>query len=67
MALLKISIIIPHFNGKKILKDCLNSLSRVKYPNYNVIIVDNASTDESVQFVENTFSQVKIIKNLSVT
>lgn len=58
------SIIILNFNGLKYLKDCLNSIyKKTKYPNYEVILVDNASSDGSVDFVEKNFPKVKIIKN----
>ena len=44
------------------LRECLRSLSGTTYPNFETIIVDNASTDESVKMVENQFSSVKLIK-----
>jgi len=45
---------------KKFLKDCLDSLFPQSYTNYEVIFVDNASTDGSVDFVKQNYPKVKI-------
>ena len=60
---MKVSIIIVNYNGKKVLPVCLTSIYNQTYKNFEVIIVDNASTDESVFDVEDNFPKVKIIKN----
>lgn len=59
----KIWIIIINFNGKRFLDTCLSSVLNLGYDNHKVVLVDNASTDRSVQLVETNFPQVKIIKN----
>lgn len=41
----KVSILIVNFNGGKVFKDCLQSLKGLKYSNYEVITVDNGSSD----------------------
>ena len=43
----RVSIIIPHWNGIDILSECLISLFKNKHDSYEVIVVDNASTDGS--------------------
>ncbi len=58
-----ISIIITNWNGKKWLKKCLDSLQRQTYKNFEIIFVDNASTDNSINFVKKNYPLVKIIKN----
>jgi len=45
----RVSIIILNWNGWKDTIECLESLYRVTYPNYDVIVVDNASRDDSIQ------------------
>ena len=44
-----VSIIIPHHNNKKILHNCITSIHKSTYKNYEIIIVDNASTDSSIK------------------
>lgn len=46
------SIIILNFNGEKYLEQCLFSVLNTRYPNFEVIFVDNASTDSSLRIVE---------------
>jgi len=58
-----ISIIIPHFNGKEILTNCLNSLLKNNYKNYEILVVDNGSTDGSQEIIRKEFSSVKLIEN----
>ena len=58
----KASIIIPNWNGEHLLKDCLESLKKQGYTGFEIILVDNASSDNSIQYVENNFPKVKIIK-----
>lgn len=59
----KISIIIVNYNGKKWLNDCLSSIEKQTYTNYEVIFVDNNSFDGSVEYVRKHFSNTKIIEN----
>lgn len=47
-----ISVIIVNYNGEKYLKNCLNSLLNQTIDNFEVIVVDNGSTDSSVQFLK---------------
>jgi len=58
-----VSIIVPNWNGKHVLRPCLRSLTNLKYPNYEVIVVDNASTDGSPKIVKDEFPDVKLIVN----
>lgn len=44
----RISIILLNWNGWKDTIECLESLYQINYPNYDVVLVDNASTDESL-------------------
>ena len=46
-----VSILIVNYNGRKVLGACLNSLRLLEYPGYEVIVVDNASTDGSVELL----------------
>lgn len=58
-----VSLIILNYNGKDDTIEFLQSLKRTDYPNYEIIVVDNASTDGSVEAIRNKFPKVKIVKN----
>ena len=58
-----ISIIIPHFNGKEILSDCLISIQKNNYKNIEILVVDNGSTDGSQQMLRKDFAAVRLIQN----
>ncbi|WP_297480865.1 glycosyltransferase family 2 protein, partial [Thermococcus sp.] len=45
----RVSIIILNWNGWEDTIECLESLYRITYPNYDVIVVDNGSMDDSIQ------------------
>ena len=57
-----VSVIVLNMNGKPFLKDCLESLLAVRYPaaRRQILLADNASTDGSVQYVEENFPDVKV-------
>ena len=59
----KVSVIIPHWNGVEVLAECLESLVQTEYENLEIIVVDNASTDGSSDWVSRTFPHVILIEN----
>lgn len=61
--MIKISIVIINWNGKKWLEKCLRSLSVQTYKDFEIIFVDNASEDDSLKFVERNYPNVVIIKS----
>lgn len=44
----KVSIIVPNYNSSDNIKQCLNSILNLNYENFEIIIVDDGSTDKSV-------------------
>ena len=59
----KVSVIIPHWNGVEVLEPCLQSLQQSTYPNLELVVVDNNSTDDSVQYVKSNHPEVRLIEN----
>jgi GT2 family glycosyltransferase len=45
----RVSIVVASYNGDRTLKACLDSLKRLNYPDYEVILVDDGSTDTTPQ------------------
>ncbi|MDA0810909.1 MAG: glycosyltransferase [Verrucomicrobia bacterium] len=57
----KISVIVCTFNGVRTLNDCLRWIARVDYPDFEVLVVDDGST-ENVKAIVEKFSRVRYIK-----
>jgi GT2 family glycosyltransferase len=45
----RISVVVCSYNGQSTLGECLNALTRLEYPDYEVIVVDDGSTDQTAQ------------------
>ena len=56
-------VIIPNKDGLSHLTYSLFSLAKTTYTNYKVILVDNCSTDGSIEFVKSRYPSVMIIRN----
>jgi hypothetical protein len=63
MTLPRVEIIVLNWNGRSDTLECLGSLMRVDYPNFKVILVDNGSTDGSIEAIRREFPQVELINN----
>lgn len=61
---MKLSIIIPSFNGKELLRDCLRSIYTNRPPfDFEVIVQDDLSDDGSANIVREEFPQAKVFEN----
>lgn len=58
-----VSVIIPNYNGEEVIEDCLSSVYATDYPNFEVILVDDASKDNSISIIRKAFSNTTIIQN----
>jgi GT2 family glycosyltransferase len=58
-----ISVIILNWNGKDYLYPCIRSVKEQTYQNMEIILVDNASTDGSVEYIKNLFPDLRLIIN----
>jgi GT2 family glycosyltransferase len=58
-----ISIVIVNYNGKDFLESCLDSVFKSNFKNFEVILVDNASNDESHIIAKNKFKEIILINN----
>lgn len=59
---MKLSIIIPNYNGCKFLPACLNSLKQQTFQDFQIILVDNGSSDDSIRMLSADYPEVKIIR-----
>jgi len=61
---IKLSIIIVNYNVKEFLRNCINSIcASLTTKGYEIIVIDNNSSDNSVEMLKNEFPQVKLIEN----
>ena len=56
-------VLILNWNGKELMKDSLSSYLENDYPNFRVVMIDNGSMDDSVEYVRKNFPQVIILPN----
>ena len=61
----KVSVIIPHWNGIDVLSECLDSLGKSTYKNIEIIVVDNASTDGSQDWIRSNHPNIILVQNSS--
>lgn len=59
----KVAIIILNWNGYEHTSRCLDSLLQIRYPNHEIVVVDNGSTDGSAQRLRDSFPQCSFVFN----
>jgi GT2 family glycosyltransferase len=59
----KVAVVIVNLNGVRYLERCLSTVLSQTYPNFDVLLVDNGSTDSSVALVRKRFPEVQVIRN----
>lgn len=57
-----VSIVILSYNSKEDLKECIPSLVLQSYQDFEIIVVDNASTDGSEEFVRANYPEIKVVQ-----
>jgi len=57
----KVSVVVCSYNGGRTLAQCLQSLAKLDYPDYEVIVVDDGSTDDTGQILDR-FPEVRAIR-----
>jgi GT2 family glycosyltransferase len=59
----RVSIIIVNWNGLESLRTCLPSVTSIEYPDFEIVLADNASSDGSVEWVTDEYPQIKIVRH----
>ena len=60
---LKLAIVILNWNGKKLLEKFLPSVVKFSETEADIYVADNNSSDDSIDFIQERFPQVRVIKN----
>ncbi len=58
-------IIVLTWNGREDTLECIKSLCQSNYPNYRILLVDNASSDDTVRVVKSEFPDIEVLENPS--
>jgi GT2 family glycosyltransferase len=56
------SVIIVNYNGRHLLEECLTSVLAQAYPSFEIVLVDNGSSDGSAPFVRERFPDVRLVE-----
>ena len=59
----RVSAIVVNWNAREDTRECIESLIKSDYPGLDIILVDNASSDGSVQYLRSLFSDITILEN----
>jgi GT2 family glycosyltransferase len=59
----KIIVLILSYNGKDLLKDSITSYKENNYQYFNIVVVDNGSTDGTKEYVELNFPGIKVLRS----
>lgn len=57
----RVSVIIPNWNGARLLPGCLDSLRLQTYRDFETVVVDNGSKDESVALMRDRYPEVRVL------
>lgn len=57
----KVIVVVVTYNRKVLLKECLDALLSQKYQNFNILVIDNASTDGTKEYIEDVIDNEKVL------
>ena len=57
------SIIVANYNNAVFLKDCLKSLINQNFNSYEIIVVDDKSTDNSIKILDKFKNKISLVQN----
>lgn len=58
-----VSVVIVNYNGKELLKTAIQSIKKSTFKDFEIIVVDNASTDSSQEFLKKKHPDIKVVNN----
>ena len=57
-----IYVLILNWNGRKVLKPCLDSVLAIDYPNYTTLVIDNDSSDGSSEMIQKSYPDIEYLQ-----
>lgn len=61
----RVHIVLLNWNGWQDTIECLKSLENLEYPNFEIVVVDNASTDDSVREIKERYPGINLLESES--
>lgn len=58
---MKVTVVIPNYNGKHFMEPCLASLMKQTLNNFKILVVDNASTDGSLEYMKEHYPDIQVL------
>lgn len=58
-----VSILVLNWNGQRVIRQSLDSVRRLEYPNKEKIVIDNNSTDSSIEIIKREFPDFQLVRN----
>ena len=58
----RVSVVIPNYNGKIYLKDCMEALKGQTFQDFELIFVDNGSTDDSLEYLKVCYPETRVVQ-----
>lgn len=58
----QVTVVLPIYNAKNYLEQCLPPLFTMDYPNYDILVVDDCSSDGSTEYIRQHYPQVRVIR-----
>lgn len=60
---MEVTVVIPNYNGMKFMKTCLDSLELQNYKDFKTIVIDNASSDGSYEYMQENYPDIQVVRN----
>ena len=57
----RVNVLILNWNGSKVLLDCVNSVMQSNYSNFKITVIDNGSTDDSIEVLLREIDNIEVI------
>lgn len=59
---MKVTVVIPNYNGMKFIKTCLDSLRIQNFKDFETLVIDNASEDGSYEYMQENYPEVRLVR-----
>lgn len=58
----KVTVVLPTYNSRQFLDQCLPPLLEMDYPDYDIVVIDDCSSDGTIEYLQQNYPQTRIIQ-----